>query len=78
MGLLSVEEVAARVKVSTYTVRRWVRQGRLAGIKIGRDWRVDERDLEAFLAARRKEAALPAGGEEAGPEPGPERDKGRL
>lgn len=40
------------------------------------------RPAKPFLAARRKEAGPPAdeedGAEKAGPDPGPERDKGRL
>ena len=38
--VLSVEEVALRLKVSDVTVRRMLNDGRLPGIRVGRQWRV--------------------------------------
>ena len=49
MGLLTVEEVAEMVKIKPEIIRRWLRDGTLTGIKLGRVWRVDERDLEEFI-----------------------------
>lgn len=31
------------------TVRAWIRDGELRAIKMGRDWRVAVKDLEAFM-----------------------------
>jgi excisionase family DNA binding protein len=31
------------------TVTQWLRRGHLRGFKIGKEWRVSSRDLEAFL-----------------------------
>jgi len=50
--LLTVPEVAARLRLGEESVRRWLRQGRLRGIqpggtKIG--WRVTESELERFI-----------------------------
>lgn len=45
----SVDEVAERLGMSRYTVSDWMKAGRLKGVKIGKYWRVNERDLEAFL-----------------------------
>ena len=42
-------EVAERLKVSSKTVKDWLRAGKLRGVKAGRLWRVRERDLEEFL-----------------------------
>ena len=47
--LLTPAEVATRLNVSLVTVGRWLRGGKLKGVKAGRQWRVRERDLEAFL-----------------------------
>jgi len=47
--LLTPEDVAHRLNVSIVTVGRWLRGGKLKGVKAGRQWRVRERDLEAFL-----------------------------
>jgi excisionase family DNA binding protein len=50
-ALLTPEEVAARLKVKPRTVQEWLRSGRLAGLKLGKLWRIREYDLEAFLDA---------------------------
>jgi excisionase family DNA binding protein len=47
--MLTLEEVAQRLKISIKTVRRWLQQGRLTGIKMGKLWRVRETELEAFM-----------------------------
>jgi len=56
--LLTVEEVAIRLQVNEQTIRRWLRDGELAGVPFGgrTGWRVSEDDLLAFLARRRGEA----------------------
>ena len=47
--LLTPEEVAKKLAVSVKSVRNWLRQGKLKGIKVGRLWRIRESDLEEFL-----------------------------
>ena len=56
--LLTVEEVAQRVKVTPETVRRWLRMKRLPGFRLSdkAGWRVQASDLGQFLA-RLKETA---------------------
>jgi len=52
--LLTVAEVAERVRVSEWTVREWLRRGRLRGTRPGGTrlgWRIPEQELERFLAA---------------------------
>lgn len=51
--LLKVADVAQRLGVDSFTVRRWITAGDLPAYKIGREWRVEPGDLEAYLAARR-------------------------
>lgn len=53
MGLLTVEEAAAYLRVSEYVLRRWLRAGKVPGIKLGNHWRIDEDDLKAFLDAQK-------------------------
>jgi len=49
--LLTVDEVAARLKLNPQTVRRWIRRGLLPGTRIGRkEWRIRETDLARYLA----------------------------
>ena len=52
--LLTVAEVAGRLRTHPETVRRWMRDGKLRGIRLGGPklgWRVAEAELERFLAA---------------------------
>jgi excisionase family DNA binding protein len=49
---VGVGEVAERLGVSSDTVTRWCRQGRIPGIKPGRDWRVPASVAEDLLAGR--------------------------
>ncbi len=47
--LLTPVDVANRLQVNERTVTQWLRRGFLRGFKIGKEWRVSSRDLEAFL-----------------------------
>ena len=50
--LLTVDEVARFLRVAPNTVYRWCRDGKLTGIKIGKEWRIAQADLDHFLTAR--------------------------
>jgi excisionase family DNA binding protein len=52
--ILTVREVAAYLKVSRTTVWRWCNEGTLPAVKIGRGWRVRQRDLERFVGVNRE------------------------
>ena len=47
--LLTPEEVAEHLAVSPKSIRKWLREGKLKGVRVGRLWWIRERDLEAFL-----------------------------
>ena len=47
--LLTPPQVAQRLQVNERTVTEWLRRGHLRGFKIGKEWRVSERDLQALL-----------------------------
>ncbi len=51
MRLLKPEEAAEILGVNLGTVRRWLREGKLKGVKVGRLWRITEEDLKAFIEA---------------------------
>jgi len=51
--LLEVSQAAHRLKACDEFVRRLLREGKLAGIRLGKRWRVDPVDLEAFIEANR-------------------------
>lgn len=48
--LLRPEEVAEILQVSRRTVVRWLKEGKLKGVRVGKLWRVRREDLEEFLA----------------------------
>jgi excisionase family DNA binding protein len=50
--MLTVEEVAAFLKVCTRTVRRWIKSGELPVARLGRQYRIRRRDLELFVRDR--------------------------
>jgi excisionase family DNA binding protein len=56
MDYLTVEEVAARLNVTSLTVRRWLQSGSLGGIAVDDRvaCRIGVKDLEAFIDARRR------------------------
>ena len=47
--IMTVEEVAAYLKVSKNTVRRWCVKGKLPAFKIEREWRIYREDLERVI-----------------------------
>jgi len=51
--LYSPEEAAQELRVSLLTVRKWLRAGTLNGFKMGRLWRIEEKDLEEFIKKQR-------------------------
>ncbi len=52
-NLLEVSTVAHRLKTSPEFVRRLIREHRLPALRLGPRWRVDDRDLLAYIDACR-------------------------
>ena len=52
-NLYTCEQVAERYGVKTLTVWDWIRNKKLAAIKIGKSYRVTDADLTAFEEANR-------------------------
>ncbi len=50
--LLTIQDVADYLRIDPKSVRRLVKSKQLAAYKVGRQWRVAEGDLWAFLAER--------------------------
>ena len=49
--MLTVAEIAVRLKVEHKTVRNLIKSGRLRAVRLGRLLRIREADYEAFLEA---------------------------
>jgi PTS system nitrogen regulatory IIA component len=57
-GFLTVQEVSDLLRVSVYTVRRWIKEGTLPAYKVGRGWRIGEADLAGWLSQQRLVVAM--------------------
>jgi excisionase family DNA binding protein len=47
--IFELRDVAARLGISTTTLRRYIRQGDLAGKKVGGRWLISESSIEQFF-----------------------------
>jgi excisionase family DNA binding protein len=52
---MTLEEVAAFLRVSPSTVYRLLRQHRIPAFKMGSDWRFNQNSIEQWIAAREGE-----------------------
>lgn len=50
--LLTSEQVAEILQVHPFTVLKYIKNGSLKAIKLGRVWRIRERDIDTFLEER--------------------------
>jgi excisionase family DNA binding protein len=50
---LTVEEVAAELRVHPETVRQWIRDGELDAFDTGRGYRISRADLDDFIRRRK-------------------------
>ena len=51
--LLTIEQVAKRLQVVKMTVYRYLKAGKIASYKIGKEYRIKESDLKKFLDSRK-------------------------
>ena len=48
--IYTVDEVASYLKLKPETIRVMLRQGKIKGIKVSRDWRIRKSDLQLFIS----------------------------
>ena len=53
---LTVQEVAGMLRVSSMTVYRLIKAGDLPAVRVGRSFRVQESDVDTYLASRYTQA----------------------
>lgn len=53
-NLLTPEQVAERLQISVFTLKDYLRKGKIKGIKVGNRWRIKEEALEAFIEDQEK------------------------
>lgn len=47
----TTHEIAELLKISEATIRSWIHEGELRAVRLGREFRVAAKDLEAFVNA---------------------------
>jgi len=50
--LLTVAEVAATMRVSNMTVYRLIKSGEIAALRVGKNYRIRESDVDRYLSTR--------------------------
>jgi len=55
-NLFTVGTLAEYLNIKPKTIRRYLREGKIHGFKIGYDWRILERDVIEFLEEKRQKA----------------------
>lgn len=56
-GLLTVDQTAEYVGLSSWTVRYWIREGKLPSVKIGRRVLVERTELDRLVFESRRNVA---------------------
>ena len=52
MEYFTPQEAAQLLKVHVGTLLRWIREGKLSAIKIGKGYRISQTQLDKFLVSR--------------------------
>src|SRR5437764_8985964 len=48
---LTVPQVSAQLRINPATVRIWIKSGRLAAVRVGREWRVRQSEVDRALVS---------------------------
>lgn len=51
--LMDVEELADYLRLKKQTIYNWLHAKKISGIKVGRVWRFDRRDIDKWLKSQR-------------------------
>lgn len=50
--MLSIKEAAAKANLSEAHVRQLLREGKITGMKVGKEWRITREALDSFLGIK--------------------------
>ena len=54
--ILTLSEVASLLRVSHLTIYNMIKDGRLKGHKVGREWRFIKKDIDAYILSEQKQS----------------------
>ena len=55
---ITPESIAEQLGVTSKTVREWLRDGEIVGIKVGSSWRVHQSDFDRYIDGQRLDALV--------------------
>ena len=58
--ILDIKEAVKLLRTTQPTFYRWLREGRINGMKVGRQWRFNREDIERFMRGEAPRVELPA------------------
>jgi excisionase family DNA binding protein len=50
LDIYTLKEVADKIKIPIVTLRKYLKDGTLTGVKIGKHWRITEEQLKDFIS----------------------------
>jgi len=56
--VMTVKQVAEKIQVTKRTVYDWIRQGKLQAYRAGRQYRITDEQLEAFLTQKKEQGGV--------------------
>ena len=62
--LITVTEVAEYLRVKRSTVYEWAKEGKIPAAKVGRLWRFDREEIEAWVKSRKPSVGVEASNNE--------------
>ena len=54
----TVQKVAKHLKVTEITIYRLLKKGEIIGYKVGDSWRIDGKDLKAYIKKQKKKRSF--------------------
>lgn len=54
---MTCEEASARLGVSVYSIRAWIRRGAISATRVGRSWRIEPESIARLERAARGDTA---------------------
>lgn len=55
--LLTPEQAAERLQISVFTMKDYLRNGKIKGVKIANRWRIKEEALENYITEQEKDTS---------------------
>jgi len=56
--VMTVKQVAEKIQVTKRTEYDWIRQGKLQAYRAGRQYRITDEQLEAFLTQKKEQCGV--------------------